>query len=152
MALSSRQRIVLAEMGIPVWERRIQDVVTEAQVEPKLIDAPATLAQEQVALQGCFVVVVANLPLSDPEHRLLAAMLRTISLSLEQIDVLDEMSFQHTASESLRHKPVWFIGSACNGDGAHFSLHSDSLNDLLSEPKRKANAWQALKQLARYVK
>lgn len=148
MALSQRQYDVLAEMGIPVWERRHTPEQTETHVSQPTIDkAPKLEGNEEIVLRGRCVVVVPELPLTDSEHKLLTAMLRTISLPVEQIDLLDEKTFQQLGSEGLVNKAVWPVGTEQQG-----SLHCDSLKILLAEPQRKASAWQALKQLANQLK
>lgn len=148
MALTQRQHTVLAEMGIPVWERRFQPAPVEPQATQHASDAAVkTEDKAQIALSGRCVVVVPELPLTEPEQNLLATMLRTIALPSEQIDLLDETTFQRLGAESLQNKAVWSIGAAQQGQ-----FYCDSLKALLAEPQRKAMAWQALKQLAQQIK
>jgi len=154
MALSQRQHRVLAEMGIPVWERRYQNVPAEMpSIEDASVDELVTedLEPAAPALQGACVVVIPRLPLPEAEQSLLTAMLRTIALLPEQVDMLDAPSFLRLSSESLQNKATLFLGCA-EQNSSGFSLHSDSLTAMLTEPRRKATAWQALKQLALHIR
>ncbi len=158
MALSQRQHQVLAEMGIPVWERRDRDVSTEVATEQLIAEevivekTVKAEADTKVALQGRCVVVMPSMPMSQSEQNLLAAMLRTVSLLPEQVGLLDESAFQQLAQDSLQRKVVWFLGCEEKTDNSYVSLHSDSLGNLLTEPNRKAVAWEALKQLAIHMR
>lgn len=152
MALSERQHSILAEMGIPVWERRAVAADTTTPASPLISeDSPSPDVAASMQLSAQCVVVVPSLPLSESEQSLLTAMLKTIALSLNQVDLLDATTFNGLSDDALEHKALWFIGSSVT-ETQHFSVQSDSLTDLLAEPKRKANAWQALKQLARFMK
>lgn len=155
MALSQRQHQVLAQMGIPVWERRYHDVSPVAHRPSgtnEQGEGQAETDNVQNVLNGCCVIVVPSLPLAQSEQSLLAAMLRTISLVPEQVDLISEASFKVLTAELPDSKPVWFIGAEEINDNRYLSLYSDSLSQLLAEPQRKASAWQALKQLTRRIK
>jgi DNA polymerase III psi subunit len=158
MALSQRQHKVLFDMGIPVWERRCQDVPTESETEQFFAEAAIVeevvkaKADTKVILQGRCILVMPSLSLSQSEQSLLAAMLRTVSLLTEQVDLIDESAFQLLEPDSLESKVIWFLGCEAQTDKRYVSLSSDSLRALLTEPKRKAIAWEALKQLAIHMR
>lgn len=148
MALTQRQYDVLAEMGIPVWERRYPQAPLEPQAS-QLADNEAVKKgeNEQIVLNGRCIVVVPELPLTGSEHSLLVAMLATIALPIEQIDLMDEATFQRLSKKLLQSRTVWAIGAAVDAG----NVNCDSLKALLDEPQRKAMAWQALKQLANQI-
>ncbi len=148
MALTQRQHAVLAEMGIPVWEHRDQPVPLQAQAtQPESKATENTKNNAEIVLNGRCVVVVPELPMTDAEHNLLTAMLRTIALPMEQVDLLDETTYQRLSSESQLSKIVWSIGASQQSP-----FYCDSLKTLLAEPQHKALAWQVLKQLANQIK
>jgi DNA polymerase III psi subunit len=78
-------------------------------------------------------------------------MLRSVGLSLAEVDLLDEKSAEQVTTESLQGKTIWFMGTHSRTDSGFISLQSDSLNTLLAEPAAKGRAWQTLKQLARQL-
>jgi DNA polymerase III psi subunit len=148
MALTQRQHAVLAEMGIPVWERREQPATLQTQAtQPGSNTTLETQGNIEIVLKGRCVVVVPDLPLTDAEQNLLAAMLRTIALPVEQVDLVDDATYQRLRSESPESKIVWSIGASQQSP-----FYCDSLKRLLEEPQRKAMAWQVLKQLANQIK
>jgi DNA polymerase III psi subunit len=149
MALTQRQHAVLAEMGIPVWQQRVREVAptpaTETAVTHSETDSFA------IELNGRCVLVVPSLPLAETEQSLLSAMLRSVGLSLTEVDLVDENTAEQMTTESLQGKTVWFMGAHSRTDSDFMSLQSDSLNTLLTEPAAKGRAWQTLKQLARQL-
>jgi DNA polymerase III psi subunit len=104
-----------------------------------------------IELIGRCVLVVPTLPLADTEQSLLSAMLRSVGLSLTEVDLLDENTAQQMTAKSLQGKTVWCMGTHSRTDSGFISLQSDSLNTLLAEPAAKGRAWQTLKQLARQL-
>jgi DNA polymerase III psi subunit len=152
MALTQRQHAVLAEMGIPVWQQRVREVAPSPPTEAaETVVTHSTAERGEVALNGCCVLVVPNLPLAESEQSLLSAMLRSVGLSLAEVDLLDEKSAEQVTTESLQGKTIWFMGTHSRTDSDFVSLKSDSLNTLLAEPAAKGRAWQTLKQLARQL-
>jgi DNA polymerase III psi subunit len=152
MALTQRQHAVLAEMGIPVWQQRVREVAPTPLIEAaETVIAHSTTERVEVALNGRCVLVVSSLPLAETEQSLLSAMLRSVGLSLTEVDLLDENTAQQMTTESLQGKTVWFMGAHSRTDSDFTSLQSDSLNTLLAEPAAKGRAWQTLKQLVRQL-
>lgn len=152
MALTQRQHAVLAEMGIPVWQQRVREVVpTPATEAAETVVTHSETDSYAIELNGRCVLVVPSLPLAETEQSLLSAMLRSVGLSLTEVDLVDENTAEQMTTESLQGKTVWFMGAHSRTDSDFMSLQSDSLNTLLTEPAAKGRAWQTLKQLARQL-
>lgn len=164
MSLSLRQQTILADIGIPVWERR--EAKHAVQISPA-VGIQETFTEDsavaELKLKGKIVVVVQSM-LSSSENTLLQAMLKSIALTPEQVDLLDEKQFSQVSTLSLNDKTVWLLGNILTSDNmadmdldrpqlssvnGNRQIACHSLDAMLNEPRLKASAWQALQQLAK---
>lgn len=155
MSLQPYQLSALAQMGIPVWERR--------SAQSDAVHAGVTEALSLNPGSNC-LLLIDNDALVPAQQKLLAAMLRAINVDLSQLTwlntthveaiknytgqpiVLLVCGFQSIEQLALTTEPV----QSLNRDVVAATL--PDLDLMLSEPSRKADAWLALKQVQAQVK
>ncbi|MDB2705670.1 DNA polymerase III subunit psi [Pseudomonadota bacterium] len=142
MGLSTRQLSTLATMGIPVWEYRTEDVVSELEND--------TLSQEMHdRLLDCQCWVVSDKLEDERMHRLLHAMLFSIGIDPSQFVVIHPEHSAEIEQLDASKKVILILGELQNTHLADksTSVVSHSLLSLLEHPKLKSEVWLALQRV-----
>ena len=149
MSLSDRQQSILADMGIPVWERRTQDLTQSAKT-----NLSPVLPEEIVNIRSNseLIVVLETTDLKSAERNLLAAMLKANAIDPEHTDIIKMTDFSSLSADKFVDKTIWFIGVAIAfpDDGSQSDVRHiviAGLDQMLAQPAYKAEAWHAMKQL-----
>lgn len=159
MQLESRQLAMLVEMGIPVWELR-----TEQSVDILPVAELTVPVLNENLLQRDWFILVEQQIMNEQEQRLLYAMLSTIDVTRQQINIVTLEQLPQIEQVPAKGKLLFVLGSTnlqllLGGDSSRGEVHqtlssgvvtvvSFSLKELLESPERKVLAWQDL-QLAK---
>lgn len=144
MMLASGQFAILTEMGIPVWERRLQGVSAE-------ITSSDIEFIEHLPAVDC-LVVVAEHDHNDEAIRLLNAMLFSIGVMPSNSAIVSPRQLNQLSVSAEQHKLLIVFSEQAapihlsdqNNRQTNNITISSSLTALLSSPAKKAMAWQAL--------
>lgn len=145
--LASGQLSILTEMGIPVWELRLQGVSAE-------LTASEVEFTDQLPAVDC-LIVVAEHDHNDEAIRLLHAMLFSIDVLPNNSAIVSSQQLNQLSVSSDQHKLLIVFGeqrgpvNLSNQNNGQIQIAnqitiSSSLTTLLSSPAKKASAWQAL--------
>lgn len=155
MQLSYRQYQTLAELDIPVWQRRT--VVSE----PTVGVAEETEPTSTFDLSPAVWLVSSSTTLNDDETRLLKAMLKAIGLSRQSTALLGYEQIKVVADVDIANKTILLLGEMSDimpanamitkpemlmhSGGSSRWIMTYSLKEMLQNTKLKATVWQALK-------
>lgn len=164
MNLSERQQTILAEIGIPIWQRR-NNASNEHSILP--IDNEP-FAQERYVIDSKWAILIDQSALTPETERLLAAILVSIGLTFEdvmfiytqpRVDVVFETKSSCTViifgSENMSNVLNTLQKSLVfdkNKDHYPYSenvelLSLPSLSELICTPALKQKVWQLLSSL-----
>ncbi|MBE0439276.1 MAG: DNA polymerase III subunit psi [Gammaproteobacteria bacterium] len=155
MQLNSSQLSILEEIGIPVWELRLQNV------EPALQQREVLTAETKIQYQQSWIVVVDKIEDNSSKQALLYAMLKAINVSYDDVAVITSDDYLMLDLDSTNNKIMLVLGSAALSyiDGISESIEqcrgkihqidsdivvSYGLDELLNDPTKKAAVWQDL--------
>jgi len=159
MELSSRQLSSLNVMGITVWEFRS----TQSEAVSVVADIIPQQASEPL-LKCDWVVMIDEKTYGEQAQRLLHAMLFAIGVEKHQLAIIDTKQLTQLDNIPTQKKVLivlgtdiakQLLGESIIRGSIHQTLNSQistvvsfGLDDLLSKPENKAQAWQDL-QLAK---
>ncbi|OUR88999.1 hypothetical protein A9Q92_01855 [Methylophaga sp. 42_8_T64] len=163
MQLEPRQLSTLDEMGIPVWELR-----NTASNLP--IAEPVVLNEQQ--LSADWLIVHGSENHTQAKQQLLSAILKAIGVEISDVAVINQQQLPSLSTQSLANKTVLVFGNQflsellpehANSDDAFAEVHrlnnaglnmivTHDLSDLIQQPEKKRDTWQALKLAQRTVK
>ena len=153
MELNSRQLSSLNEMGIPVWKLRSQvsnDVI---------VDTVIASQEPSEQLLRCTWVVMVDKNHHEQAQKLLHAMLSSIAVSPDQVSLISFEQLPQLQHIEGQGKVLLVLGEEISDPAlSRGAIHqtqaisintvlSFSLDELLAEPEKKAEAWHDL-QLA----
>lgn len=146
MELTTEQFSVLSQMGIPVWELRVNNnEVVET------VTTPADTYAE-IDLSASYWLVLPQSDLTHEEQRLLTAMLKAIDLQMTEVAILNKEQVSVMPPSLVTNKRVLFLGleiiNEFGGDKAEM-IATYTLKQLLADSSLKAHVWQALKRFRR---
>ena len=156
MELNSRQLSSLNEMGIPVWKLRSQ--VSNDAVSDNVI----TSQEPSEQLLRCTWIVLVDKNHHEQSQRLLHAMLSSMAVSPEQVALISAEQLPQLQHIEAQGKVLLVLGDKVSEQVlSRGEIHqtqaisvntvlSFSLDELLAQPEKKAEAWHDL-QLAQSV-
>lgn len=154
MNLSAEQYFALGQIGIPVWTQR-----REINLDTKLASEPETFSHIDYTKPW---LVLIDKPLSAAEKRLLRAIFASIDTQFEKLQVVEQQHTQILMGFSVNKTVALVLGEylasklnlqpnislACQQfDSGLLTVVGPSLQQLLTQPERKAKMWQTIVQL-----
>jgi len=142
MELNSRQLAALKVMGLPVWESRDDEASAQISAE---YDVLSDELIQQLERCNCWVLIDADI--DEPANRLLQSMMFAIGLEWANYTVINSSQVMAALHSTSSRKVLLVFGSELvnNVPQQFTSVATHSLNDLLSQPELKAQAWQDLR-------
>lgn len=142
MALSARQLSALDIMGIPVWEYRTNEVLSEP-----VNEALSQQQRDRLLESQCWVV--SDKIENEQMHRLLHAMLFSIGIDASQFALINPEHISEVEQLDSANKVILTLGEldVANLVDKNASVVSHSLLKLLEQAELKSEAWLALQRV-----
>jgi hypothetical protein len=154
MQLNSSQLSILAEIGIAVWELRTASNDSVENLRVKHVTEKTELSR--LRYSQSWIVVVDTLEANTAEQRLLYAMLQAINVNLDDVGVVARADFARLDLAQEINKVMLVFGKSNDlsetfgqsnkqaSQDSILTIFTLGLDELLSNPVKKALAWQHL--------
>ncbi|AFJ03778.1 DNA polymerase III psi subunit [Methylophaga frappieri] len=136
MTLTTLQRQVLREMGIPAWQQRGQA-------------AAQAMSTKQLVIQAPYLILLTT-PLSAMAQRLLVNILTAVNIGDANTQVEVEQTFSELSDpQSQLHHVLYFsaqVPASLLTDTGKL-IHLPDLEHVIHQPAQKAEIWSLLQPL-----